>query len=103
MEWDLIPTPSPEPPDDGGESRSRMLEDVIDAVAAMGADPVYNSDPYKPSRADENRRNLQYASPSPYPMPSPGPYGYDGSACEKLFAHLKVGDLNPDDIQSGKR
>ena len=77
MEWDLIPTPSPEPPDDGGESRSRMLEDVIDAVAAMGADPVYHSDPYKPSRVDENRRNLQYTSPSPYPMPSPGPYGYD--------------------------
>ncbi len=67
---------SPEPPDDGGESRYRMLEDVIDAVAAMGADPVYNPDPYKPSRVDENRRNLKYASPSPYPMPSPGPFGW---------------------------
>ena len=32
-----------------------------------------------------------------------GPYGYDGSPCEKLFAHLKVGDLNPGDISSGKR
>ena len=32
-----------------------------------------------------------------------GPYGYDGSACEKPFAQLKVGDLNPADIASGKR
>ena len=32
-----------------------------------------------------------------------GPYGYDGSPCEKLFALLKVGDLNPGDIASGKR
>ena len=32
-----------------------------------------------------------------------GQYGYDGSPCEKLFAHLKIGDLNPGDISSGKR
>ena len=32
-----------------------------------------------------------------------GPYGYDASPCEKLFAHLKVGDLNPADIATGKR
>ena len=32
-----------------------------------------------------------------------GPYGYDGSPCEKLFAHMKVGDLNPADIATGKR
>ena len=72
-----MPMQSPEPPNEGGDSRYRMLEDVIDAVAAMGADPTYKPDPYKPSRVDENRRNLQYTSPSPYPMPSPGPYGYD--------------------------
>ena len=42
----------------------------------MGADPVYNRT-RMPSRVAENRRNLQYTSPSPYPMPSPGPYGYD--------------------------
>ena len=32
-----------------------------------------------------------------------GPYGYDGSACEKLFAQLKVGDLNPGNIPTGKK
>lgn len=32
-----------------------------------------------------------------------GPYGFDGSPCEKLFALLKVGDLNPGDIKTGKR
>ena len=37
------------------------------------------------------------------PMLATGPYGYDASPCEKLFAHLKVGDLNPGDIASGKR
>ena len=89
---------SPEPPDDGGESRYRMLEDVIDAVAAMGADPVYNSDPYKPSRVDENRRNLQYASPSPYPMPSPGPFGWSD-----LEDQLHVIDLFEDASSSPRR
>ena len=37
------------------------------------------------------------------PVLATGPYGYDASPCEKLFAHLKVGDLNPADIASGKR
>ena len=32
-----------------------------------------------------------------------GPYGFDGSPAEKLFALLKVGDLNPGDIKTGKR
>ena len=34
------------------------------------------------------------------PMMATGPYGYDGSPCEKLFAHLKVGDcLGPYPLQ----
>ena len=37
------------------------------------------------------------------PVMLTGPYGYDASPCETLFAHLKLGDLNPDDVQSGKR
>ena len=37
------------------------------------------------------------------PVMAAGPYGYDASPCEKLFAHLKVGDLNPAEIASGKR
>lgn len=37
------------------------------------------------------------------PLVYAGPYGYDGSACEKLFAHLKVGDLNPAGIKTGKK
>ena len=32
-----------------------------------------------------------------------GPYGYDGSPCEKLFAHFKYGDFNPGNIKTGKR
>lgn len=32
-----------------------------------------------------------------------GPYAYDGSPAEKLFAHLKVGDLNPGSVKTGKR
>ena len=32
-----------------------------------------------------------------------GPYGYDGSPCEKLFAHLKLGELVPDGISTGKK
>ena len=87
-----MPMQSPEPPNEGGESRYRMLEDVIDAVAAMGADPVYNSDPYKPSRV-ENRRNLQYASPSPYPMPSPGrtgPFDLIAGATSRDQLHVMI-------------
>ena len=37
------------------------------------------------------------------PVVFAGPYAYDGSPCEKLFAHLKVGDLNPGGIKTGKR
>ena len=32
-----------------------------------------------------------------------GPYGYDAAPAEKLFALLKVGDLNPFGIKTGKR
>ena len=32
-----------------------------------------------------------------------GPYAFDSSPCEKLFSYLKVGDLNPGDIKTGKR
>lgn len=32
-----------------------------------------------------------------------GPYGFDGSPCEKLFALLKAGDLNPWEIPTGKK
>ena len=32
-----------------------------------------------------------------------GPYGYDGSPAEKLFAHLKVGDINPADVKTGRK
>ena len=37
------------------------------------------------------------------PVMISGPYGYDGSPCEKLFALLKVGDLNPANLKTGKR
>ena len=37
------------------------------------------------------------------PVVFAGPYAYDGSPAEKLFAHLKVGDLNPACIKTGKR
>ena len=37
------------------------------------------------------------------PVMFAGPYGYDGSPAEKLFAHLKIGDLNPAGIKTGKR
>ena len=32
-----------------------------------------------------------------------GPYGYDGSPIETLFAHVKVGDLNPAYMSTGKK
>ena len=32
-----------------------------------------------------------------------GPYGYDGAVAEKVFALLKVGDLNPFGIKTGKK
>ena len=32
-----------------------------------------------------------------------GPYAFDSSPCEKLFSYLKVGDLNPGEIKTGKR
>jgi len=32
-----------------------------------------------------------------------GPRCYDSSPCEKLWAHLKVKDLNPHNIPTGKR
>jgi hypothetical protein len=37
------------------------------------------------------------------PVMFAGPYAYDGSPAEKLFAHLKFGDLNPAGIKTGKR
>lgn len=36
------------------------------------------------------------------PILCAGPYGYDGSPAETLFALLKVGDLNPAGISTGK-
>ena len=32
-----------------------------------------------------------------------GPYAYDGSPVELLFAHLKLGKLNPEQEPTGKR
>ena len=32
-----------------------------------------------------------------------GPYAFDASPAEKLFAYLKVGDLNPGELKTGKR
>lgn len=51
-------------------------------------------------KSDDTKRALAALD---IPAMLTGPYGYDGSPAEKLFAHLKVGDLNPDDAQSGKR
>ena len=51
-------------------------------------------------RSDEVRKAMTALD---IPVMLTGPYGYDASPCEKLFAHLKLGDLNPDDVQSGKR
>lgn len=31
------------------------------------------------------------------------PYGYDAAVAEKVFALLKLGDLNPDCIKTGKK
>ena len=50
--------------------------------------------------SDETQRTLAALD---IPTMLAGPYGYDGSPCEKLFAHLKVGDLNPGHIASGKK
>ena len=51
-------------------------------------------------KSDETRRAMAALD---VPVLLAGPYGYDASPCEKLFAHLKVGDVNPGDIPSGKR
>ena len=32
-----------------------------------------------------------------------GPYSYSGAAIETLFAHLKIGELNPEGLSTGKR
>ena len=32
-----------------------------------------------------------------------GPHSYDASPCELFFAALKSGDLNPDDLPTGKK
>ena len=32
-----------------------------------------------------------------------GPYGYDAAPIETLFSHLKLGDLNPEKLPTGKR
>ena len=51
-------------------------------------------------RSEETRRAMAALK---VPVMIAGPYGFDGSPCEKLFALLKVGELNPDDIKTGKR
>ena len=51
-------------------------------------------------RSEETRRAMAALR---IPAVIAGPYGFDGSPCEKLFAHLKVGDLNPWSIKTGKR
>ena len=50
--------------------------------------------------SEEARRAL---SALQIPAMISGPYGFDGSPAEKLFALLKVGDLNPGQIKTGKR
>ena len=51
-------------------------------------------------RSEETRRAMAALK---IPVMIAGPYGFDGSPCEKLFAQLKVGKLNPDCIKTGKR
>ena len=49
---------------------------------------------------DEARRALAALA---IPAVFAGPYGYDGSPAEKLFAHLKVGDINPACLKTGRK
>ena len=51
-------------------------------------------------RSEETRRAMAALK---VPAMIAGPYGFDASPCEKLFALLKVGELNPNDIKTGKR
>jgi hypothetical protein len=37
------------------------------------------------------------------PVVIAGPYGYDAAVVEKLHAFLKLGDLNPGNLKTGKR
>ena len=37
------------------------------------------------------------------PVMIAGPYGYDAAVVEKLHAFLKLGDLNPGNLSTGKR
>jgi len=54
----------------------------------------------KTHRSEETRRALAALR---VPAIIAGPYGFDGSPVEKLFALLKVGDLNPWMIKTGQR
>ena len=51
-------------------------------------------------RSEETRRAMTALR---IPVMIAGPYGFDGSPAEKLFSLLKVGDLNPWMIKTGKR
>ena len=37
------------------------------------------------------------------PIVLAGPYAFDSSPCEKLFSYLKIGDLNPGELKTGKK
>jgi hypothetical protein len=37
------------------------------------------------------------------PYMTTGPYSYDGCCVERFFAHFKMGDLNPDNLATGKK
>ena len=37
------------------------------------------------------------------PVMISGPYGYDGAPAEKLFSLLKIGNLNPENMKTGKK
>ena len=51
-------------------------------------------------RSEETRRAMAALR---IPAMIAGPYGFDGSPAEKLFSLLKVGDINPWMIKTGKR
>ena len=51
-------------------------------------------------RSEETRRAMAALR---IPAMIAGPYGFDGSPAEKLFSLLKVGNLNPWMIKTGKK
>ena len=77
------------------------LSEILDAEdGEWRANTVIVVDGAKYHRSEETRAALAALRA---PVLMAGPYGYDASPCEKLFAHLKVGDLNPGDIATGKK